>query len=136
MAVQLLYVSAPLVPVRESLAHFVPLAQEKNKEFGITGMIVSGEEFYVQVLEGERALVNQLYKNIVKDDRHHHCTLLRYNEVQKRDFPNWSMAHTTIEEMTGNYIGVVKSADEITPKELTAIKAMALLRRIYAVLSV
>lgn len=133
---QLLYVSTPSTPVHESIVNFVPLAQVKNKEFDITGMIVSGDNFYIQVLEGERTLINQLYTNITRDGRHHHCTLLRYIETNKRDFPNWSMAHTTIEELSGNYIGVIKSVDEITPKGLTAIKAMALLRRIYAVLSV
>lgn len=111
---------------------FVPVAQVKNAENGVTGLIVSGENFYLQVLEGDRHSVNRLYRNIVRDVRHEQCTLLRYVENKIRDFDDWSMAHTTLEELASTYVDTIVAPEDITPERLTAVKAMAMLRRISA----
>ena len=115
-----------------ALASFVPLACEKNAEFGITGLILSGNNFYLQVLEGKREYVNQLYRNIVNDKRHTSCTLLRYTDIKTRDFADWSMIHTTVDELHNSYLDVIVSPEEFSVKLLTGIKAMAILRRVSA----
>lgn len=132
MFVQLVYVSKPVQPMQEHMMNFIPLAQEKNAEHGVTGLIISGDGFYLQVLEGNRHAVNGLYRNIVKDERHEQCTLLRYVENKVRDFDDWSMAHTSLEELASTYVDTIVSPEDITPERLTAVKAMAMLRRISA----
>jgi len=130
--VQLVYISEPIGDMQSSLSEFIPLAQEKNKQFSITGLILSGKDFYLQVIEGEKENINQLYRNIVRDERHRHCTLLRYTETAFRDFADWSMTHTTLEELHNSYLDVIVAPGELTYRKLTGIRAMALLRRISA----
>ncbi len=48
------------------------------------------------MLEGERAVVNRLYANIMKDPRHHDVQILAFDEITRRRYPAWSMAHVLL----------------------------------------
>jgi hypothetical protein len=131
MFIQLIYVSSPVDEVTQAVRDFIPVAHEKNTEHDITGMILSGKKFYLQVLEGKKEAVNQLYRNIVRDRRHSNCTLLRYTETKTREFSEWSMIHTTEEEIQTSYISPTILPNEITPTTISGIQALTLLRRVY-----
>jgi len=66
-------------------------ASEVNAKHDITGILVFGDEYFLQCIEGEREAVNQLYANIMADPRHERSVLLDYSEVSSRDFDEWSM---------------------------------------------
>lgn len=104
-----------------------------NAANGITGMIISGNRFYLQVLEGSRLPVNRLYQNILRDDRHRSPTLLRYTEIKSRDFGSWSMLHTTEDELNADYLAS-KTIPELSSDEavrrFTGIQALTLFRRL------
>jgi hypothetical protein len=46
----------------------------------------------VQVLEGDRSVVNSLYRRIVADNRHSQTEIVHFGEVESRQFKEWSMA--------------------------------------------
>lgn len=48
---------------------------------------------FIQILEGDKADVEELFLNIEKDERHTNVTLLLENEKQERTFKNWSLAY-------------------------------------------
>lgn len=90
--IQLIYLS----DAREGLVYrdFLTIMDEaalNNRALGVTGMLCHGSGQFLQVLEGERTAVNALYHHIVNDSRHTTCTLLAVNDVETRDFPDWSM---------------------------------------------
>ncbi len=66
-------------------------AAESNRQKSITGMLCYGGGMFLQALEGERAAVNTLYHYIATDTRHTDCQLLRVEEIEQRDFAEWSM---------------------------------------------
>jgi hypothetical protein len=63
-----------------------------NRIHQITGVLCQGDGFFLQVLEGERAIVNQLYARIVRDSRHKEVELVKFEEISQRKYSQWSMA--------------------------------------------
>jgi hypothetical protein len=129
---QLVYISQPTSEIQEAVSEFMPVAREKNKEYGISGLIIVDNNFYLQVIEGGRENINQLYGNIVRDKRHKFCTLLRYIQIKTKDFPSWDMIHTTLPELNDSYFDSIDSLEDITYNKLTSTRAMSLLRRVSA----
>ena len=50
----------------------------------------------IQVLEGEKLKVMNLYSKIERDDRHRGIIRLISGEISQRDFPNWSMGFKSL----------------------------------------
>jgi hypothetical protein len=75
----------------EDLTSVMRRAVERNTERGITGVLCYGDHEFLQVLEGERGVVSQLYSSIVRDTRHRDCELLSVSDISERLFADWSM---------------------------------------------
>ena len=68
---QLLYVSVETHPYTEKdLAALLEQSRSKNKKLGITGMLLYYKKHFLQVLEGEKDVVFELFRVIRKDQRH------------------------------------------------------------------
>jgi hypothetical protein len=67
-------------------------ARHKNKEPGITGLLVYSGQQFVQLLEGECQVVKQAYERIRHDPRHTAVVKLADEAINARSFANWSMA--------------------------------------------
>ncbi|MFT6996128.1 MAG: hypothetical protein ACJA1P_002875, partial [Maribacter sp.] len=66
-------------------------SKRNNRNLGITGMLISLRNQFMQVLEGERDTVHSLYKIIAVDQRHIDVRILIEGEIPQRNFTNWSM---------------------------------------------
>jgi hypothetical protein len=64
----------------------------RNKEAGITGMLLYKDGQFMQVLEGTLEAVAATFSRISRDPRHHGIMVLLKGAVQERRFPDWSMA--------------------------------------------
>ena len=53
----------------------------------------------LQVLEGGRGPVNDLYNTILRDPRHQQVMLLHYREISERRFTGWTMGHVKLDKM-------------------------------------
>lgn len=62
-----------------------------NKAKGINGILLLSGHQFLQVLEGPPKLVNELYKNIVNDERHNNVQLLHYESISDPFFSDWNM---------------------------------------------
>jgi hypothetical protein len=90
--IRLLYMSQAAHGITsEDVREIFQLAQHKNPEFGITGVLLHGGGMFMQVLEGSEQSVIQLYLNILKDSRHSHCHILVVTPMQERMFQDWAM---------------------------------------------
>ena len=69
-----------------------------NPRRGITGLLVTHEGWFLQVLEGCAAEVNALLRKIEADPRHSDFLVLRLGAIPKRDFGDWSMASLAVDE--------------------------------------
>ena len=70
-------------------------ARKNNEARDITGLLVYSEENFLQILEGEKEAVSQLFDTISKDDRHSNIQVLHDSEIEQRSFSNWTMAFAT-----------------------------------------
>lgn len=92
---RLMYRSRNLIPpdrVKKELGVLFGVARANNKRQHISGALLLDGEHYVQVLEGDEALVRELYEHIAKDPRHDSVVLLESDTVETRVFSRWSMA--------------------------------------------
>jgi hypothetical protein len=99
MLVRLLYVSRAVPAVDAEEVHsLLRQCRVNNPKHGITGVLCFADRIFMQVLEGSRAAVNQLYRRIAADGRHQDVELLSYQEIDERRFAGWAMGQV---QMTG-----------------------------------
>ncbi len=93
MLVRLLYASrGNIAHDPEALQAIVRQSRANNPALGITGMLCCSGGIFMQVLEGSREAVNQMYGRIAADPRHTDVVLLSYEEIDERRFAAWAMA--------------------------------------------
>lgn len=95
---QLVYSSmaSPLF-TKEDVENILQVSREKNREHGITGVLLYKSGSVVQVLEGREAAVRQLYTNIERDRRHRDVTLIYTHQISRREFSDWTMGFNCVE---------------------------------------
>lgn len=95
----LLYISYATEPFsEEELRELLVQSRKKNKEHSITGMLVYIEGKFIQVLEGEKKKVEQLYEVIRQDPRHEKVSTLMEGIISKRNFEDWSMGFKVLNQ--------------------------------------
>ena len=65
-----------------------------NKQQDVTGMLLYRGGRFLQVIEGEMAVVESLYRKIRDDDRHVRIKALMQKRVARRQFSQWTMSFT------------------------------------------
>lgn len=71
-------------------------ARGKNSGLNITGMLLYDEGSFLQVLEGEEAVVNDLFAQIAGDDRHDSIVTIINEAIPHRQFADWSMGYAEL----------------------------------------
>lgn len=93
MLTQLIYISRAVGPQTTTVtSQILETARAFNKSHNLTGVLCQGKGLYVQVLEGERSVVNSLYRRIATDSRHVNAEIVLFGEIKNRQFKDWSMA--------------------------------------------
>jgi hypothetical protein len=73
-------------------------ARENNRTLDITGMLLYVNGKFMQVLEGKRQTVIDLYTHISNDTRHKRVTVLLEGESPDRIFDRWSMGFKNLND--------------------------------------
>ncbi len=90
---QLLYVSSATRELSDAeLAGILESSVRNNDREGLTGLLLYSAGSFMQALEGEISAVEATYARILRDPRHHGSIVLHRENIQAREFPNWSMA--------------------------------------------
>lgn len=103
-----------------------------NPKRGITGLLCFTSEVFVQVLEGGRDEVCELYNTIVRDDRHTHVRLLAYEEIAERSFGSWTMGHVDAQTVNPSLLLKYSKSARLDPFTITGQATMALLMELVA----
>lgn len=92
MLIRLIYASTVSEGVDlAELKRILQQSQANNMRRDLTGILAFNSRIVLQALEGARDEVNALYSKLLRDDRHHTVTMLKYQEVGERQWPSWSM---------------------------------------------
>ena len=68
-------------------------AQENNAGLGVSGMLCYESRWFLQTLEGDREVVNELYLEIADDPRHDGIVLVSYEHPDRKLFEDWRMGY-------------------------------------------
>lgn len=80
------------------LLDLLAVSRNKNRRKSITGMLLFKNQEFMQVLEGEREVIDSLFEEIKKDSGHQRVIKLIDREVEQRDFADWSMGFVNLEQ--------------------------------------
>lgn len=136
MLTQLLYISCHKGNIIENLDDFMARSRDRNQEKNLSSILLSTEEYYLHLIEGNRRDVNELYNRISKDSKHCTCTLLRYIEIKKREFESWHAEHVSIQEFDVGDINLLLPHGKLDFETVTSAQAVTMIRRIHAHLQV
>ena len=75
----------------EHIAEILATARQKNKSSEITGFLLIGHGWFLQMLEGPAQAVSQLFRTLLNDPRHTAIALIDTRFAVARAFPDWSM---------------------------------------------
>ena len=137
MLVRLLYASRPVAPLTTAVVDSI-LAQSRahNPRLGITGVLCYSQDLFLQVLEGGRDEVCELYNTIVRDDRHDHVRILSYEEIAERRFGNWTMGHVDVTTINPSLLLKYAELPVLNPFNCPGRASMALLDEFLATAAV
>ncbi len=108
----LLYISfATRSMSRQDLREIRDASILNNGPEGITGILFYQDGMFLQVLEGERAALDELLDRLRRDCRHRGLTILLDEPIQARSFPDWAMA--------------LGDADRLTPEDRLLFRSLA-----------
>jgi hypothetical protein len=81
-------------------------ARLANAKHELTGMLLYIGGAFVQVLEGQPAMVEAVFGTIARDKRHTQVTLITKETIAERAYEGWTMSHKTLDPVeAGELIG-------------------------------
>lgn len=89
---QIVYTSSASELMESSeLEKILASARKNNAQKAVTGMLLYSEGVFMQVLEGPREAVREIYGVISGDRRHHGVIVLLESNIDSRNFSQWAM---------------------------------------------
>lgn len=137
MLVRLLYASRAAAPLTTAVVDSI-LAQSRahNPKLGVTGVLCYSQDLFMQVLEGGRDEVCELYNTIVRDDRHTDVRLLSFEEISERRFGNWTMGHVDVTTVNPSLLLKYAELPVLNPFNCSGKASLALLEELLATAAV
>jgi hypothetical protein len=133
MLVRCLYASRATQPVSAAvLQSILELSSKNNPRLGITGMLCVSGDIFIQVIEGGRDEVCELFNAIVCDDRHLNVRLLTYEEISERRFGNWTMGQVNLASLNPALLLKYSEKAQLNPFNCSGRATMALLDELVA----
>ena len=80
-------------------------SREKNAALGVTGILLYRYGTFLQLLEGPRERVDELYATISDDPRHHAVSTVLVEDRPERRFPDWKMGFGDVDGDFGDVEG-------------------------------
>lgn len=137
MLVRLLYASRAVPAVdQEELLTILRKSKANNQPLGVTGVLCFSEGIFLQVLEGGRSAVNQLYNRIATDARHTQVELMVYEEIGERRFAGWSMGQVNLSRLNPALMLKYSALPTLDPFAVSGRVSLALFEELMATASI
>ena len=94
-------------------------AVRKNKENSITGMMVYDGHHFIQCIEGDETVIDDLYQKIKEDSRHHSLHINGEEADENRLFSSWNMGYMNNEKEIKKMIKSVTGHETLTHEILS-----------------
>lgn len=133
MIYYLVYISAASHLYSDAeLSQILLTSQVNNERKDITGILLYHEGSLLQVLEGDKETVTELYLKIKQDERHNNVIQMTGGFCEERNFPDWSMGFKSVnssdwEEYSAyldlNSLALIKLIKKKNPRIDTMVKS-------------
>lgn len=112
----------------EDLFQFVV---ETNTTLNISGVLLHNNNFFLQVLEGDKDSIQDLFAKIRRDQRHHELLLILNQKVDNRIFNNYEATFSVLKsrediERLNNYLSTDSFKDKYSENIKTLIEPFLL----------
>lgn len=82
----------------EQLLELLMQCRKNNPPMGVTGMLLYGNGTFLQAIEGEDEVIDELVKRIGEDPRHSDVRILSRRSIDRRQYADWSMGFDRVTE--------------------------------------
>ena len=121
--ISLIYASRATADFHEhEIPELLKQVRVANAKHEITGMLLYIGGSFLQVLEGQPAMVEAVFGKILQDKRHAQITLIAKESILEREFEGWTMSHKTLDPVeAGELVG---EADQfVSPAWVTQLES-------------
>ncbi len=73
-------------------------SKKYNLKYNITGCLLYHNHEFIQILEGEKQIVKELFAKICTNTNHSNVSILSEGEKTEREFKTWNMAYHNLGE--------------------------------------
>lgn len=104
---RLLYVSRSLIAdchTKGAIARILMASYRNNSRHGVSGALIYSGEHFVQILEGEKSVVEMLLDRIAADRLHCDVDVVTARHASSRMFELWTMAYCGTTRHVQSYI--------------------------------
>ena len=137
MLVRLMYASRAVPALdQEELVTILRQSKANNPSTGVTGVLCFSGGIFLQVLEGGRSAVNQLYNRIATDARHTQVELMVYEEIGERRFAGWSMGQVNLSRLNPALMLKYSALPTLDPFAVSGRVSLALFEELMATASI
>ena len=131
MLVRCLYASRAREPLLPAVTDAIlEQSRRNNPPRGITGLLCFVDDIFVQVLEGGRDPVCDLFATIVRDERHGGVRILVYEEIGERRFGHWNMGQVNIAKVNTALLLKYSAKPVLDPFASSGAATLALLHEL------
>jgi len=137
MMVRCVYASRAATALTSAMVEdILERSRVNNPANGITGILCYSGDVFIQVLEGGRDEVCELYNSIARDGRHSNVRLLMFEEIGERKFSNWTMGHVDLSKINPGLLLKYHEKAVLNPFVTSGKATMALLDELVATAAV
>jgi hypothetical protein len=128
MLTRLIYASEITTPLTAAaVQEIVDRACMANQRRHLTGLLAFDSRSFLQVLEGRREAVSEVFHRIVADPRHQRVQLLESVPVDERQFAGWSMGFAAADAHGRETFLRFSGVEHFAPSTMSAASALGLL---------
>ena len=103
----------------------------RTSKLGVTGLLCYGEDVFIQVLEGGRDEVCELYNAIVQTTATN-VRILSFEEIRERRFGGWTMGQVNLAKVNPSLLLKYGERPALSPFDCSGQATMALLEELIA----
>ena len=109
------------------LKNIMDIARSNNNSLGICGMLCYSNQYFMQVLEGPRRDVSELFITIANDPRHDDITLMSCTPIDNILFSEWDMGCASNLPLLEKIMQRLEMP-EFNPEKLSVKQALTILK--------
>ena len=88
---RLVYTSKHKGLLPNSVDNIMQKSRANNVRDLITGVLIVGDDYFMQLIEGSRHEISKCFMRIIQDKSHHDIQVISCGDVSKRLFQEWNM---------------------------------------------